>query len=56
MTLFILSEVMFFFAFFFAFFHANLFPADILDGAWPIKEGVWPQEQVKTIDPWSLPF
>lgn len=56
MALFIVSEIMFFFAFFFAFFHANWFPADILDGVWPLKAGVWPQEQVKTLDPWSVPF
>ncbi len=56
MLLFIVSEVMFFFAFFFAFFHANFFPVDIFEGDWPIKEGIWPPEGIKTLDPWSIPF
>ncbi|MDC0857555.1 cytochrome c oxidase subunit 3 [Rickettsiales bacterium] len=56
MALFILSEIMFFFAFFFSFFHVSIFPVDILDGVWPIKEGVWPPESIKTLDPWDVPF
>lgn len=56
MTLFILSEVMFFFAFFFSFFSASLFPAGILDGAWVIAEGVWPPKGIETFDPWDIPF
>lgn len=56
MALFIISEVMFFFAFFFSFFKANLFPVDILDGAWPLKAGIWPPEGIETFDPWDLPF
>lgn len=56
MVLFILSEVMFFFAFFFSFFFASLFPAGILDGLWVIKEGTWPPEGIKTFDPWDVPF
>ena len=56
MALFILSEVMFFFAFFFSFFHVSLFPVDILSDVWPIKEGVWPPEGTKTLDPWDIPF
>lgn len=56
MALFILSEVMFFFAFFFAFFNSSLFPADIMEGVWPIKAGAWPPAGIKTFDPWHLPF
>lgn len=56
MALFIISEVMFFFAFFFAFFSSSLFPVHILDGVWPIKAGIWPPEGIKTFDPWHLPF
>ncbi|MBL6621766.1 MAG: cytochrome c oxidase subunit 3 [Rickettsiales bacterium] len=56
MSFFILSEIMFFFAFFFAFFHSWIFPVDILDDVWPVKEGIWPPENIKIIDPWSVPF
>jgi len=56
MGLFILSEVMFFFAFFFSFFHARLMPADILQGVWAVKAGVWPPAGIKTFDPWHIPF
>jgi len=56
MALFILSEVMFFFAFFFSFFKASLLPVDILSGVWPSAEGVWPPEGIKTFDPWEIPF
>jgi cytochrome c oxidase subunit 3 len=58
MSLFILSEVMFFFAFFFAFFHSAIFPTEILgeDGVWAIKEGIWPPEGVKTLNAWDIPF
>lgn len=56
MALFILSEVMFFFAFFFSFFNASLYPQQILEGVWPIKAGIWPPEGIKTFDAWDLPF
>ena len=56
MSLFILSEVMFFFAFFFSFFSASLFPAGILDGFWVVADGTWPPEGIKTFDPWDIPF
>lgn len=56
MALFIISEVAFFFVFFWSFFKAWLDPVAILDGAWAIKEGVWPPEGIKTFDPWDLPF
>jgi len=57
MLLFIISEIMFFFAFFWSFFDASIFPADILDGGvWPEKKGVWPPEGIKTLDPWNIPF
>jgi cytochrome c oxidase subunit 3 len=56
MALFILSEVMFFFAFFWSFFKASLFPEMILDGAWPVKEGMWPPAGIETFDPWDIPF
>lgn len=56
MALFILSEVMFFFAFFWAFFKASIFPVALLEGAWPIAEGVWPPKGIVTFDPWDIPF
>jgi cytochrome c oxidase subunit 3 len=49
MLLFILSEVMFFFAFFWAFFHSSLSPAVQL-GA------VWPPMGIQTINVWGLPL
>lgn len=56
MALFILSEVMFFFAFFYSFFHAKIFPAGILEGVWVQKEGIWPPAGIQTFDPWDIPF
>jgi cytochrome c oxidase subunit 3 len=62
MALFILSEVMFFFAFFWSFFKAALAPEFVFDGAHifeegiKVVEGVWPPEGVKTFNPWDLPF
>ena len=56
MSLFIISEMMFFFAFFFSFFHSSIFPVDILEGVWPVKEGIWPPESIKTINAWDVPF
>lgn len=56
MSLFILSEVMFFFAFFFAFFQSSIFPVGIMEGVWVVKEGVWPPAGIETFDPWHLPF
>ncbi|MBP7189714.1 MAG: cytochrome c oxidase subunit 3 [Rickettsiaceae bacterium] len=58
MALFILSEVMFFFAFFWSFFKARLFPEGILDeaGIWIIENGVWPPRGIKLFDPWDIPF
>jgi len=47
--LFIVSEVMFFFAFFWAFFHSALSPSIELGCTWP-PAGVMP------FDPWSVPF
>jgi cytochrome c oxidase subunit III len=56
MALFILSEVMFFFAFFFSFFKFSLFPVGILEGVWIKAEGIWPPAGIETFDPWHLPF
>ncbi len=56
MALFILSEVMFFFAFFFSFFSVSLFPVGILDGVWVVDNGVWPPKGIETFDPWDIPF
>jgi heme/copper-type cytochrome/quinol oxidase subunit 3 len=49
MLLFILSEVMFFFAFFWAFFHSSLSPA-IEIGA------IWPPYGIAVFDPWAIPL
>jgi cytochrome c oxidase subunit 3 len=56
MIFFITSEVMFFFAFFFAYFHEAIFPVDILEGVWSSAKGVWPPANIRTLDPWDLPF
>lgn len=56
MLLFILSEVMFFFAFFWSFFKASVFPEGILDGVWVAKAGVWPPASIEVIDAWNIPF
>jgi cytochrome c oxidase subunit 3 len=47
--LFILSEVMLFFAFFWSFFHFSLIPS-IAVGA------IWPPEGTQVLDAWGLPF
>lgn len=47
--LFIVSEVMFFFAFFWAFFHSSFNPS-------PAIGGVWPPAFITTLDPWKIPF
>jgi cytochrome c oxidase subunit 3 len=49
MILFIVSEVMFFFAFFWAFFHSSLNPTHDIGG-------VWPPESIETFNPWEIPF
>ncbi len=49
MTLFILSEIMFFVAFFWAYFNAALFPSDSIGG-------VWPPKGLQIIDVWDLPY
>jgi len=49
MTLFIASEVMFFFAFFWAFFSASLFPTEAIGY-------VWPPVNIHTIPAFDLPF
>lgn len=56
MAIFILSEVMFFFAFFWSFFKASLFPEGILQGIWDISAGSWPPKGIETFDPWDVPF
>lgn len=49
MLLFILSEVMFFFAFFWAFFHSSLAPT--------IEIGsIWPPEAIHPFNPWEVPL
>jgi cytochrome c oxidase subunit 3 len=49
MALFIVSEVMFFFAFFWAFFHSSLSPVYQIGG-------VWPPVNFPTLNPWEIPF
>src|SRR5690606_36512484 len=49
MSLFIASEVMFFFAFFWAFFNASLFPTAAIGG-------IWPPETIEPIPAFGLPF
>ena len=49
MILFIVSEIMFFFAFFWAFFHSSLAPT-IEIGA------MWPPKGIEVLNPWDIPF
>lgn len=49
MILFIVSEIMFFFAFFWAFFHSSLNPA--------VEIGcIWPPEGIHSFNPWDIPL
>ncbi|MFN7039025.1 MAG: cytochrome c oxidase subunit 3 [Alphaproteobacteria bacterium] len=58
MALFILSEIMFFYAFFFSYFKASFDPVNILEPGevWAIKEGIWPPAGIEKFDPWDIPF
>lgn len=47
--LFIVSEIMFFFAFFWAFFHSSFNPNLAIGG-------VWPPTYITTLDPWQIPL
>lgn len=47
--LFIVSEVMFFFAFFWAFFHSSLAPTVEIGG-------IWPPKGIGVLDPWEIPL
>jgi len=49
MILFIVSEVMFFFAFFWAFFHASIAPTVDIGG-------VWPPKGIEVLNPWEIPL
>lgn len=62
MALFILSEVMFFFAFFWSFFKAALMPvlafsgAHVLEAGSTVAEGIWPPAGIETFNAWDIPF
>jgi cytochrome c oxidase subunit 3 len=47
--LFIVSEIMFFFAFFWAFFHTSFNPS-------PLIGGIWPPVFLSILDPWEIPL
>lgn len=49
MVLFIVSEIMFFFAFFWAFFHVSLAPSIAIGG-------IWPPKSIQALDVWGLPL
>ena len=49
MILFIVSEIMFFFAFFWAFFHSSMAPAIEIGG-------VWPPLGIEPFSAWEVPF
>lgn len=49
MILFIVSEVMFFFAFFWAFFHSSLSPAVEIGS-------IWPPKSIDPFNPWGVPL
>ena len=47
--LFIVSEILFFFAFFWAFFHSSLSPT--------VEIGtIWPPKGIVVLNPWEIPF
>jgi cytochrome c oxidase subunit 3 len=50
MVLFIVSEIMFFFAFFWAFFHSSLAPVFNIVG------GIWPPKGILTMNTFGIPF
>nr|YP_009515554.1 cytochrome c oxidase subunit 3 [Kumanoa ambigua]AVK39501.1 cytochrome c oxidase subunit 3 [Kumanoa ambigua] len=47
--LFIVSEILFFFAFFWAFFHSSLTPTVEIGS-------IWPPKGIKVLNPWEVPF
>jgi len=49
MILFIVSEIMFFFAFFWAFFHSSVAPTFNIGG-------VWPPQSIQPLDPFGIPL
>ena len=49
MILFIISEIMFFFAFFWAFFHSSLAPSVEIGS-------IWPPQGIHTFNPWEVPL
>ena len=49
MILFIVSEIMFFFAFFWAFFHSSISPAVEIGG-------IWPPKGIEVLSPWDVPL
>jgi cytochrome c oxidase subunit 3 len=56
MALFIVSEVMFFFAFFWSFFNASLHPLLPLVDVWEMGPGVWPPKGIHPLDAWDIPL
>jgi len=49
MILFIVSEIMFFFAFFWAFFHSSLCPTHVIGG-------IWPPKGILVLNAWEIPL
>nr|YP_009131064.1 cytochrome c oxidase subunit 3 [Asparagopsis taxiformis]AHX02400.1 cytochrome c oxidase subunit 3 [Asparagopsis taxiformis] len=49
MILFIISEILFFFAFFWAFFHSSLAPTVEIGS-------IWPPKGISVLNPWEIPF
>jgi cytochrome c oxidase subunit 3 len=58
MSLFIVSELMFFFAFFFSYFKFWLIPTHIFDfdTLTLVGAGIWPPAGITTFNPWDLPL
>jgi cytochrome c oxidase subunit 3 len=53
--LFVMSEVMFFFAWFWSFFKHAMYPMHP-EGLSPAIDGAWPPAGIETFDPWHLPL
>jgi cytochrome c oxidase subunit 3 len=57
MIMFIASEVMFFVAWFWAYFDASLFPGEAIQfQRTELTGGQWPPKDIRTFNPWDLPF
>ncbi len=56
-VIFFLSEICLFGSFFSSYFFSKINPmGTLLEGIWVSKTGIWPPENIQTINPWDLPL